>query len=77
MKKPQVGPPVGASAVVTLTIEVRAQSSWGKDCSLAQVHRQAAEETSNYVRTLARAAGNGRIKIVGEPEVKTIITERA
>lgn len=77
MPKPRIGPPVGATAIVTLTVEVRANGSWGTDCSVAQVHRQAAESAIGYLNNLARIQGSGRLTIVGKPEVKTVITERA
>lgn len=76
MPKPHMRP-VGASAVVTVTVQVRAQGSWGPDCSVAQVHRQAAEEAINSVRNALRHAGySARMQVVGEPEVKTTIVER-
>lgn len=76
MRKPHVKP-VGASAIVTVTVEVQAQGAWGPDCSVAQVHRQAAEEAVNSVRNALRHAGYlDRMKVVGEPEIKTVIVER-
>ncbi len=76
MRKPHLKP-VGASAVVTVTVEVRANGSWGPDCSVAQVHRQAAEEAVNSVRNALRHAAYGdRMKVVGDPEIKTVIVER-
>lgn len=76
MRKPHLRP-VGASAIVTVTVEVRANSSWGPDCSVSQVHRQAAEEAVNSVRNALRHAGySDRMKVVGDPEIKTVIVER-
>lgn len=80
MKKPHVGRPVGATAIVTLTVEVRVSDAWGPDCSVAQVHRQAAEAAIGKLRNMIYRAGSDNdqcIKLVGTPEVKTVITERA
>lgn len=77
MRKPHLKP-VGASAVVTVTVEVQANGSWGPDCSVAQVHQQAGHEAVNAVRTALRNAGYAtRMKVVGEPEIRTVIVERA
>lgn len=64
--------PVGAMAVATVTIEVGGLGSWGADCSIEQVHRQAKEEATNLVR---RMMGQ-QARIIGDVEIKTIITER-
>jgi hypothetical protein len=72
MSKPRVIP-VSAMAVATVTIEVRGLGSWGTDCSLEQVHRQAREAAIGYLRNLDK---DRRFTIVGQPEIKTIIAER-
>ena len=75
MHKPH-SKPVTASAVATITVEVHALGSWGTDCSVEQVHRQAGEEAVNYLRNLAKISGTNRLRVVGSPEIKTIIVER-
>jgi hypothetical protein len=70
-EKPRVKP-VGARAVATVTIEIGGLGSWGTDCSLEQVHRQAQERARDTVTRLI--SGSGRI--VGDIEIKAIITER-
>lgn len=77
MPKPHVKP-VGARAIVTVTVEIAASGSWGPDCSVAQVHRQAGEESVNALRNALRHAGySASMRVVGEPEIKTVIVERA
>lgn len=72
--KPRVGKPVGATAIVTLTVRIQVPSSWGPDCTVAQIHRQAGESAVGMLRNANITAG--RLEIVGAPEVKTVITER-
>jgi hypothetical protein len=72
MSKPHVKP-VSADAVATITVEVRNLGSWGTDCSLEQVHRQAAEAAIGYLRNFDR---DSRITVIGQPEIKTVIVER-
>lgn len=68
---------VGATATVTLTVEVKVESSWGTNCTIAQVHSQAAEAARGALRNaVAGSPAASRIKVIGEPEVRTVITER-
>jgi hypothetical protein len=60
-----------ATARVTLTVEVDVRSSWGGDCTVDQVNRQAAEEAVNYVEQAA--AKDRRIRVIGRPVV-TVVT---
>lgn len=61
-----------ATAVVTLTVEVRANGSWGSDCKIDQVEKQAAESAIGYL--LRQCARDQRVKIVGAPMVTTVMT---
>lgn len=70
--KPRVKP-VGASAVATITVEVRGLGSWGTDCSVEQIHRQASEQAIGALRNMDK---DRRLTIIGQPEIKTIIVER-
>ncbi len=59
-----------ASATVQVTIEVPT-SSWGPDCTVDQVFRQAREEAIGAVRNMIHKTDNDRrMKIIGEPVVK-------
>lgn len=64
---------VWASAVIEVTLEVPANSSWGGDCELKQIHSQAREETLNGLLTTLRVKYPG-VKVVGRPVVKAILT---
>lgn len=63
---------VQGRAKVKIVVEVDADS-WGDDCQLAQLYKQAAESAlltlGNAIKTL-----HG-VRIIGEPEVIGIITE--
>lgn len=48
---------VSATARVIATIELPAGSSWGSDCALDQVYRQAAEETAIQLRHAIKGIG--------------------
>ena len=65
-----------ATARVTLTVEVDIKSTWGDDCKLDQIYKQAAEEAVNSLtQHIYRSGGfGGRIKVVGEPNVMCVLT---
>lgn len=69
-----VTPKCGASARVTVTVEVSRCGSWDGNCTLDQIQKQAAEDAVGYIRQ--RTEKDGRLRIVGEPVVVSIITER-
>lgn len=60
------------TARVQITLDVASGSSWGDDCTLGQVHKQAAEGAINHINQLIRD-GRLRATIVGTPLVKSII----
>jgi hypothetical protein len=62
---------VTAGARVTVTVEVTGCGTWGTDCRIDQVHRQAAEEAIGYIRN--RTERDRRLRIIGEPKV-TMVT---
>jgi hypothetical protein len=59
---------MSTTARVRLTIDVPAGSTWGPECKLGQVFKQAGEETANAVTQALRARFHGA-KIIGEVEV--------
>ncbi len=75
-----------ASARVQLTIEVDVGSSWGGDCTVAQVHKQGEEEAIGCVRQLLDEARRSdvhalkdwanRIKIIGQPKITAVLAIR-
>lgn len=70
-------------ARVTLTIEMDLGDSWGGDCTVAQIHDQAAKAAVHQLRCglvidglhAAREARQ-HARIVGEPKVEAILVER-
>lgn len=61
-----------ATARVQVTIEIDAGSSWGPDCTVAQIQQQAGEEATRRLVDLV-AAARVKANIVGTPKVTTII----
>jgi hypothetical protein len=65
-----------AHARVTITVEVSVGSSWGDDCPISQVHKQAAQEAQEKLERLFEKE-RGNLRLVGEAKVTVIIVERA
>lgn len=61
-----------AKAKVTLTVEIDVGSTWGCDCQLSQLYKQAEDEARNIVKN-----NIGRVAvIIGTPTIEAIITSR-
>lgn len=59
------------TVTVQVVLEISGLSSWGPDCSIAQVHRQATEEAIGRVM---RLVGEDHLaRIIGALKVSTII----
>lgn len=61
--------PVKARAVVRLKIEITVGDTWGADCALPQIWKQATESAVDAVR---RGMPHG-VRLIGEPEVDAIL----
>lgn len=72
MSKPVVRTTTGA--VVTLTIEISNVGSWGPECQMDQVYRQAAESAIGRVRNAFAKDARG-VRVVGTPVVQAITTD--
>lgn len=57
---------------VTVTVELDADGTWGFECKLDQIHKQATEEVLASLKTKLKEKN---IRIVGEPKVLAILTE--
>ena len=76
---------IGAIARVQVTVEIPC-SSWGADCTVEQVLKQAGEEAVGRLRRAfdrASGVGDGTIvnearswRIVGDPRVVVVLAER-
>lgn len=67
---------VGATAVVTVTVEISGLGSYASTCQVDQIYRQSAREATNSLQNLFNGSKDRNFRIVGEPKVKTIFTER-
>lgn len=61
-------------AEVTITITVDVGSSWGEDCKLEQVYKQASQEAVSKIFKLIE--NQQCIHLIGITKVKAITTER-
>lgn len=71
-KRPIVRTTTGAT--VTLTIEISGLGSWGPDCLIDQVYRQAREEAVNRINNAFKDDRRG-VRILGPVIVKAITTD--
>lgn len=61
---------ISAHCLVRILVEVRTSDTWGAECTIEQIHRQAVEAATNRLkRNIDSSTG---IKLVGEPEVLTV-----
>lgn len=68
--KPKVRTTTGAT--VTLTVQISNVGSWGPDCQIEQVYRQALVEAKGRI---AKALEGKDIRFIGEPIVRAITTD--
>lgn len=66
---------VNASARVRLTIDIPLTDSWGGDCPLEQVEKQAKDVALGMIRN-SQFHELKMARIVGEPEVTAILTSK-
>jgi hypothetical protein len=64
---------IQARARVQVMLEVEA-SLWGDDCTVGQVHKQAADDALATVRKIIEA-NKSKAVIVGTPKVTGVLTE--
>lgn len=62
---------IRATARVRVTLEIDGGGPWGPECSVDQVHRQAAEHALSWVRRLP----HGPARVVGDPVVLMVTVE--
>ena len=66
---------ISASASVVVTLRIKADSRWGPECSMDQIHRQAKESVLHKLERMAEAVKGTDIKIVKWDDIETISTE--
>jgi hypothetical protein len=66
---------VSVHARVTVTLEIPAGSSWGPECAMSQIKKQATENVLGKIRQATTASGGALAgaKVVGEPKVQAIL----
>jgi hypothetical protein len=66
---------IGATARVTVVLEIDASASWGPGCTVEQIQRQAGQETTFCLLNLLNASSmRGRVRLVTPPTVSAVIT---
>jgi hypothetical protein len=60
---------------VTVTLEISGLGSWGDNCTVDQVWKQAKDDARGVIHSIiVEAAKNGhRIRVIGEPEASAVI----
>ncbi|MBH3246110.1 hypothetical protein I5N23_04330 [Serratia marcescens] len=71
MVKPVVRTKTGAK--VTLTLELTNLGSWGPECQINQVYKQALDQAAGKLGRLLN--GQSDIRIIGRPVVQAITTD--
>lgn len=56
-----------------MTVSIPAKSSWGDNCTLAQIHKQASEEAFRTINGILHGSG---VSIIDTPKVKSIVSEK-
>ncbi len=63
---------VGAKAKVTVMLEVYLNDTWGDECTVAQINKQA---RASAIGLLNRAYNGKDVQIVGVPEVTSVLVQ--
>ena len=66
---------ISASASVVVTLRIKADSRWGPECSMDQIHQQAKEDVRHKLNRMAEAVKGTDIMIVKWDDIETISTE--
>lgn len=68
-----------AKAIVTLTLEIEADSVWGPDCTVAQVMKQSKDDVLHIINSessLAERIARGQVRLATRGQItRVIITE--
>ena len=60
------------TATARIEIEISCSSSWGPDCTMEQVHKQATEAAQDAIRELFQSE---RFRVTGSPVILAINTK--
>lgn len=68
-----------ATAKAVLTVEVPVRSSWGGNCDVEQIHKQAARDALEFIQNLRSPHGepySARLRVIGEPEITAVLVKK-
>lgn len=66
---------IRATARIQIVVEVEA-AAWGADCTIGQLHKQAAESARATLTSALKPGAEGHtVRVIGEPKVIGILTE--
>jgi hypothetical protein len=68
---------VVTSAFVTVKVRVDVGDTWGPECALDQVHKQAKESAIGKIRRACEKSDTHGIHLVSEPIVTAVMAETA
>ena len=60
------------TATAKIEIEISCSSSWGPDCTMEQVHKQATDAAQNAITKLCQS---DRLRVIGRPVIVAINTK--
>jgi hypothetical protein len=66
---------VRASAQVTVTLRISVCDTWGADCTVKQIHSQAAASAVGILNKMRGSMSPHPVEIVGQPKVNAIFVE--
>lgn len=65
---------ITATARATVILEIRGLGSWGEGTSMEQIYKQAATAALGKISRITET--HGEIRILGEPKVTCILSEK-
>lgn len=65
-----------AYARVMLPVEIMVHDTWGVECTVQQIHKQAYESAINMLNRMAKENYRPPFKVVGEPKITTFIVNQ-
>jgi hypothetical protein len=65
-------PRIQAKAKVKVTLEIKIDSTWGSDCTISQVHKQATDSALLLINQ-SLSTYSGVISIHGKPIVEAVV----
>lgn len=64
-----------ASAQVTVTLRIDVSDTWGADCTVEQIHKQAARSALGILDKMRGSMAPRPVALVGQPKVVAVFVE--